>query len=420
MFRNIIRTLWNLLTNIPRLKKALYRFYAWRIFEIVPVFKKILYRFYDKFWYLELYIENNQQNLSHYLKSNIEIDNQRLKYNLPYQKNWDFNKEKNWETLEDLEKIEESIQYLFLKEHFLEKKNWKDIDFYNVIADQITRNSNNHEFSDINHFLQTLNTLDDVHKNFELDKVRNKIRVAIGSGGEFILIEGILFFSLLRILDINPVPVEIIYRHPQWKKFCNDFLKFKSIHGGIYQPLIHPDLNLEIYESNSEERFNIMKDNLDSNIGTLLDIGANLGFFCHKFEDLGFDCYAVEIRPSNVYFMRKLRDIEDKKFKIINKSIFDLRESREYDVVIALNIFHHFLREQELYTQLIEFLKNLRVRIMFFQPHDPHEDIMKNAYINYNNRQFVDFIIKHSCLSKSILLNEKVDGKNRPIYKLFR
>ncbi|MFW9823797.1 MAG: class I SAM-dependent methyltransferase [Candidatus Thorarchaeota archaeon] len=420
MFRKIIKTSWNLLTKIPRLKKALNRFYAWRIFEIVPVLKKILYRFYDKFWYLELYIENNQQNLSHYLKSNIEIENKRLKYILPYQKNWNHNKEKNWEILEILEKIEDSIQFLFLKEHFLEEKNWKDIDFYNVITDQITSNSGTQEFSDINHFMQTLNCLDNLHKKFELDKVRNKIKVAIGSSGEFILIEGILFFSLLKILEINPVPVKIIYRHPQWKKIYNAFLKFKTIHGGIYQPLIHPDLNLEIYDSNSEKRFKIMRDNLDSNAGTLLDIGANLGFFCHKFEDIGFECYAVEVRPSNVYFMTKLRDIENKKFKIINKSIFDLKEPREYDIVIALNIFHHFLREQKLYSQLIEFLKNLRVSVMFFQPHDPLEDIMKNAYINFNNRQFVDFIIKNSCLNKSVLLNEKVDGKNRPIYKLIK
>ena len=118
--------------------------------------------------------------------------------------------------------------------------------------------------------------------------------------------------------------------------------------------------------------------------------------------------------------MRKLRDIEGKKFKIINKSIFEMKNLGEFDIVIALNIFHHFLREKKLYFKLIKFLKSLKIEVMFFQPHDPKEEIMQSAYINYDNRQFVDFIIKFSCLNKFLLLNEKVDGRNRLIYKLIK
>jgi 2-polyprenyl-3-methyl-5-hydroxy-6-metoxy-1,4-benzoquinol methylase len=162
-----------------------------------------------------------------------------------------------------------------------------------------------------------------------------------------------------------------------------------------------------------------MKENLTIKSGTLLDIGANLGYFCHKFEDLGFDCYAVEIRSSNVHYMKKLRDIEGKKFKIINKSIFDLTEKLDYDIVIAFNIFHHFLREKNLYQNLIEFLTQLKVKVMYFQPHDPSEVLMRNAYANFDNEQFVRFIIKNSCLNKFELITEQIDGRNRPLYKIF-
>jgi hypothetical protein len=423
MLSKIIRIFWNLLKKLPRLRNSLYKFYAWRIFEIVPRLKNIIYKFYDKFWYLELYIGNSDQNLSNILQNNLEIDINRLKYyvNYPiYSKNRTLNLEKNWDIFSNLEKIEESNQFVFLKEHFLEKKGWKEIDLYHIFTDQITLNEKILDYSDINQFEGLLYSLDELYHNFDLEKTKNKIRVGIGSSGEFLLIEGIFYLSLLRILGVNPIPIEIIARHPQWTKFCNEILKFKSIQGGIYQPLIHPDLNLKSFESNSEERFKIIKDNLDKNTGTMLDIGANLGFFCQKFEDLGFNCHAVEIRSSNIYFMRKLRDIEGKKFKIINKSIFDLNDSKEFDVVIALNIFHHFLREEKLYFKLIKFLKTLKVNVMFFQPHDPNEEIMQNAYINFANRQFIDFIIKFSCLNKFLLLNEKVDGRNRPIYKLIK
>ena len=60
------------------------------------------------------------------------------------------------------------------------------------------------------------------------------------------------------------------------------------------------------------------------------------------------------------------------------------------------------------------------MKTMFFQPHNPDEKIMQNSYVNYNNREFVDFIIRFSCLNKAILLNEKVDSRNRPIYKLIK
>ncbi len=424
MLSKILKSFLNFLKKFPRLRKSLNKFYAWRIFEIIPRLKKIIYKFYDKFWYLELYIDNNEQNLSNILQNNLKIDIDRLKYYVDYPPIYsidrNFNLEKNWDIYNNLEKIEELNQFVFLKEHFLDKKDWKEISLYNIFIEQIIQYEEKFDYIDADQFTELLNSLDELYYNFDLEKVKNKIKVGIGSRGEFILFEGIFFLSLLRILDVSTVPIEVIARHPQWTKFCNEFLKFKSIHGGIYQPLIHPDLNLKSFENNSEERFKIIKDNLNKNTGTVLDIGANLGFFCHKFEDLGYSCHAVEIRPSNIYFMKKLRDIEGKKFKIINKSIFDLKNSKEFDIVIALNIFHHFLREKKLYFKLIKFLKTLKLKVMFFQPHDPNEEIMKNAYYNYNNRQFVDFIIRFSSLNKFTLLNENVDGRNRPIYKLIK
>ena len=114
-----------------------------------------------------------------------------------------------------------------------------------------------------------------------------------------------------------------------------------------------------------------------------------------------------------------MRDIEGKKFKILNKSIFDLSEKLDYDIVLAFNIFHHFLREKDLYQKLIDFLKKLEVKVMYFQPHDPREDIMRNAYVNFDNEQFVRFIIKNSRLNNFKQISSRTDGRNRPMYKIF-
>ncbi|MFX0039512.1 MAG: class I SAM-dependent methyltransferase [Promethearchaeota archaeon] len=422
MINKILEILWTIINKIPRIKQSIYKFYAWRIFEIIPTLKKLIYKLYDKFWYLELSFDINDQNLSDTFPNELIIDITRLKYYLDYnsyKKNKNLFLDENWDNINNLKKIAKSNEYILLNEHFLNEKRWEEIEFYKILIDNETHKKYEIDDTGKNQFLELLDSLDKLYHNFNLEKIKNKIQVAIGRNGEFILIEGIFYFSLLYILKEKNIPIQIVVRHSQWKKFCNEFLKFQAIHGEVYQPLIHPDLNLKTAYY-SDKRFEIIKNNLDIKNGTVLDIGANLGFFCHNLEDLGFDCYAVEVRPSNVYFMKKLRDIESKRFKIINKSIFDLKITKEFDIIIALNIFHHFIREKKLYFELIDFLKKLKTKIMFFQPHNPNEKIMQNAYVNYTNSEFVDFIIKFSCLNKAILLNEKVDGRDRPIYKIFK
>ena len=55
---------------------------------------------------------------------------------------------------------------------------------------------------------------------------------------------------------------------------------------------------------------------------------------------------------------------------------------------------------------------------MFFQAHDYTMNQMKGAYINFNPKQFIEFILKYSCLNNAELIAETVDGRNRPIYHL--
>ena len=411
---------WNILTNIPKLKETIYRFYAWRIFEIVPKLKDFIYRIYDKFWYIELMIENKDFDLKKIQIDNYNIDINRLNYaiNQPYNIIEVLDKdEKNWNMVEKLRDITKSNEYTLLKKHFVNNIEWNENKEYNNFITELLNNQQVASFSNESEFISLLDQLDQAFHNFDSQNVFEKVKVGIDKSGKYVLFSGLFVVALLKLLKRKTISIEVAIRHPQWLKFSSEFLKFQSIHGELYQPLIHPDLSFK--SSYTDERFLIIKDNITVKPGTLLDIGANLAYFCHKFEDLGFNCYAVEIRPSNVHYMKKLRDIEGKRFKIINKSIFDLKEKLDFDVVLAFNIFHHFLREKELYQKLIEFLNRLTVKTMYFQPHDPNEAIMKNAYINYGNEQFVKFIIKNSCLNNFELVNKESDGRTRPIYKIF-
>jgi hypothetical protein len=417
----IINLAWKLLSYAPRLKETIYRFYAWRIFEIVPKLKNFIYRIYDKFWYIELIIENKDFDLSKIQINNYNIEINRL-VSVLSKPNYIIEElkkdEKIWESVEKLRDITVTHEYQLLKKHFVDKEKWHEIQEYNYFIEKISNNLQVSGCSNESEFKDFLENATQAFLNAESLSDLEKVKVGIDNSGKYVILKGLFTIALVKLLKIDSVNVEVIVRHPQWLKFSSDFLKFQSIHGELYQPLIHPDLSFK--SSYTDERFEIIKENLAIKPGTLLDIGANLGYFCHKFEDLGFKCYAVEIRPSNAHFMKKLRDIEGKTFKIINKSIFDLQEKFDFDVVLAFNIFHHFLREKELHQNLIDFLNRISVHTMYFQPHDPSEAIMKNAYANYSNEQFVKFIINSSCLNDYELVNKQSDGRTRPIYRIYK
>jgi len=421
MKKRIIRFLWYFFIKIPKLRKTIYRFYAWRIFELVPFFKKLIYKIYDKFWYIELIVQNGKFNPLDYQVDDYNIEIGRINHVIKNREDMLMNLsglKSNWDSSENLIAIQDTKEYALLENHFINKVKWREDDVYNDFLNAFSNDQQVAGCSDEIEFSRFLDSLDKSFQNFVYKKHIQRIKVGIDRNGNFVLFDKLFALSHLKLLDIRNIPVNVNIRHPLWLKFSSEFLKFRSIHGELYQPLIHPDLRFK--SSYTDQRFLIMKENLTIKSGTLLDIGANLGYFCHKFEDLGFDCYAVEIRPSNVHYMKKLRDIEGKKFKIINKSIFDLTEKLDFDIVIAFNIFHHFLREKDLYQKLIAFLTQLKVKVMYFQPHNPSEELMRNAYVNFDNEQFVRYIIKNSCLNKFELITKQTDGRNRPIYKIFK
>ncbi len=332
--------------------------------------------------------------------------------------------------------FEELPIYKAFNERFKDGKKWEDIDYYHQFLNQIHNGikkwgcKNKEELEEKFRKMELLynrikknnnnfkKTLYDLKKEEKLEKQKlwEDIIVIISEDGHFLVVKGEFSLSIAKLLNLPEIPITLVARHQKWIKFKRGLLYYARF-GSLYQKPTHPDLQ-EFPFRHGEDRFKIIKENLSISRGTLLDIGTNLGYFCHKFEDLGFDCFGVESNWYQFYFLKQLKKAENREFKIIHDSIFNYKKDQEliFDVVLGLYIFHHFLKRKNTYLNLIKLLKRLRVKEFFFGAYNPKEFRGKKVYREYEPEKFVNLILTHSCLNKAKLLAKYENG--RALYKL--
>ncbi len=320
-----------------------------------------------------------------------------------------FSEGKKWDEIKYFQNVQNDISNGMIRWGCKNKDEWaKKLSGVEDLYSKIKKNSSK--------LKNELSSSKELYEKLEISTILDDIIINIGRDGQLLLVDGEFGLSLAKAIDLPEIPTKIKVRHKKWMSF-KEKLSYFSRHNMFYQKVTHIDLQ-DFPFKYGDERFFLIKENLSISKGTLLDIGTNLGYFCHKMEDEGFDCYGVEENLYYVYFLKKLRKAENKKFKIIPKSIFKYYQSREpvFDVVLALFIFHHFLKRKNTYLNLIKFLNRLKVKEMFFGAHNPRELQNIRGYINYTPDQFVNFILENSCLNKAELIWEMKSG--RCIYKL--
>jgi 2-polyprenyl-3-methyl-5-hydroxy-6-metoxy-1,4-benzoquinol methylase len=327
--------------------------------------------------------------------------------------------------------FEELDVYRSLKARFIDKVKWEDTSYYKGILSQVNIGNKLYGVSDGKDLAERLNYIDhlfdeiqkygyktqqeSLHDSSSL-RILDEITVRIARDGEILFEDGRHRLAIAKILGLQKIPVMVTWRHKEWVLFRAQILDYAHRHEGkIYQPITHPDLS-DIPAAHSDIRFNFIKSNLNIKSGSILDIGANWGYFCHRFEEEGFHCYAVEKGSEDFYFLNKLKIAEKRQFAAIHSDIFDLYEKSEFDIVLALNIFHHFLKTSDEYEKLVNFLRKLSAKIMFFEPHLPNEPQMQGAYHNLDNNEFVKFVAENTGLTNWDCIGFGEEG--RPIYRL--
>ncbi len=327
--------------------------------------------------------------------------------------------------------------YRAFRDRFENGKPWDKTDYYARVLGDIEAGRLRWNCADKGQFHERLKAIEDLYKNilahgyrsqaeiatsgygeFESCGVEDEIRVHIDRHGEYLFADGRHRLSIAKILNLETVPVKVSRRHRKWADLREDILSYARENGGrVYQPITHADL-ADIPSVHGSKRWDFIRPHVSGMTGSVLDIGANWGYFCHCFESIGFDCLAIEHMPRDAYFLRKLRWAKNRRFRIVEASIFGYEGVLDFTVVLCLNIFHHFLKEKSLFRRLTDFLERLNCRMMFFQPHLPDEPQMQGAYRNYSEQEFVKFIQEKARLRWVELLGKDDDG--RSLYKLAR
>jgi 2-polyprenyl-3-methyl-5-hydroxy-6-metoxy-1,4-benzoquinol methylase len=181
--------------------------------------------------------------------------------------------------------------------------------------------------------------------------------------------------------------------------------------GKIYAPIMHPEFS-RFPSQHGHERFDAIVSYVPKEARTLLDIGSHWGYFAHRFEELGLKVTAAENSAEYLYFLRAIRELCGKKFDVWSHSVFDLQNT-EYDVILALNIFHHFIKKETIYNDFVCFLNKLRCKTIIFQPHNPKEGQMTGSFRNFTPQDFVEFVAANTGLT---FIKKVAAFEGRPIF----
>ena len=326
----------------------------------------------------------------------------------------------NWDM--PLSLFEENDFFQAFSQRVKENRLWSDTSYYKrylseILAGKVRWGCKNKEEWD-----QRFSMLDSIYHDIKTNgyhpqKIEDYISVNIGRSGQLLFNDGRHRLTFCKLLEVPKIPVRITVRHSKWVMFKNEIFDYtKSRKGKVYAPLTHIDLQ-SVSSGYGHKRFELIQKNITArDKGTLLDIGSHWGYFCHKFEEEGFHCYAVEKDFHNYYFLNKLKIAENRGFTTAHADITEIFEKSHYDVVLALNVLHQFTKTAKSYGKLVKFLRRLKTIVMFFTPHQLSEAQMQGAYRNYSTQNFVTFLADNTGLTKYECIGYGNEG--RPIYKL--
>lgn len=308
---------------------------------------------------------------------------------------------------------------------------WEETEFYRENVARIQAGDHVWNCTSVEQFAHRL--------NFELLDLRDKLRAAgirrqveiggwdpiddirlgVARDGKLIFLNGQHRLAMAKLMHAEAIPVQIVMRHQAWHELRTDVERYAAEHGGaVYQQIPHPDL-IHLPAFHKLDRLRAIVEKLHEKLppgARVLDIGSHWGAAASLAAEAGYAVTAVEFNPEFLPFLRKLT-AADERIEVWEGDIFEFDRVGDYDAVIALNIFHHFLRTEASFIRFKELLGRLPKGLLLLQTHNPGTvDHSQDFFADMNVQEFLQFIIDHSAYERSELIFVEEDG--RPIYAL--
>jgi len=224
--------------------------------------------------------------------------------------------------------------------------------------------------------------------------VLDEVVLAVGRNGDYFFINGKHRLSIAKVLKIKEIPIIFLIRHKKWMIFRKRFSTFINQETTTNCANIqHPDLQ-DINFIDCKEIFQKLREDLLSyNNSLILSLGAKLGYICSKLEEIGFNCVAIEPNPMYYYFLTKLKEIEDWKFKIFQRIDSEKIKMTNFKIIF---IEDHFLINSNSFNEIIKYIKDYDVEIVYIKKNKN----IRSSHFDNKLSLLINMIINNTNLSR--------------------
>lgn len=238
------------------------------IIEIVPIFNKTVKLLFKIYWRVKLKILEQKYSID--MSKTVWINPKMIRYK--FKKKYGIFRytckilDGDWDLAENLIEFDQSRIFKAFQELFIKNKEWQYIEDYQYqmkkIKDGLIVHGCQSEEDLQNRFQQldllyheiktygfssqekTAKQKNILGKNSRISIYKNDISCAVGRNGDLIFHSGNHRPSIAKLLDLEKIPIYIIFRHSVWVAFCWEVRCFvKENLGKRFYPMIHPDLN---------------------------------------------------------------------------------------------------------------------------------------------------------------------------------
>lgn len=139
--------------------------------------------------------------------------------------------------------IYRNYKYVSFYKRFVENKSWEQTPYYERIADDFASSRIKTKYPSSDTPVEALEIYDGIYNDMKANGFREKYHFigCIGPNGDYIIIGGRHRLALVKILDIDKVPVWVHMRHEHWQGL-RDKIHKNGLPEGREDLRDHPDL----------------------------------------------------------------------------------------------------------------------------------------------------------------------------------